>query len=64
MRAYLSIEISIPDYELVLARAKLWEQEHKYKYSEDEVDALLSDYLMSDINIGYSITNRYLEVRR
>lgn len=60
IRATLSIELEMPDYEKVLLRAKEWMIKHKYKYSEDETCSLITDYLMSDVNIGYSIMNQEL----
>jgi hypothetical protein len=57
MKAFLTIDIEISDYELTLSKARVWEKENKYRYSGDEIDALLTDYLMSDINAGYSIAD-------
>ena len=62
IRATLNIELEIPDYEKVLLRAKEWMIKHKYKYSEDETCSLITDYLMSDVNIGYGIINQELYV--
>ena len=61
--AVLTIEIHIPDYELVLARARLWEKEYSYKYDDDELDQLITDYLMSDINKGYSVMDSDLDIK-
>ena len=62
IRATLNIELEIPDYEKVLLRAKEWMIKHKYKYTEDETCSLITDYLMSDINIGYGIINQELYI--
>ena len=58
MKANLTIDIAIPNYELILARAKVWEKENKFKY-KDPAD-LITDYLMSAVNKGYMITDKTL----
>jgi hypothetical protein len=58
MKANLLLDIEIPDYALVLARARAWEKEHKYKY--DLQKDLITDYLMSDVNIGYFVDSSML----
>jgi hypothetical protein len=53
-KAFITIELEIPDYELIRARAILWEKANDYNY-KDDTDQLVVDYLMSNVNTGYSI---------
>lgn len=59
MKATLTIELEIPDIDLMIAKARVWEKEHNYKYGNDE-SGLLTDYLLNE-NKGYSIEDTSLD---
>ena len=51
MKAVLTIELDIPDFDKLVGKAEIWELENNYKY--DDAGELITDYLLT--GDGYSI---------
>ena len=45
MKAYLTLELEIPDIQKVLTDARIWEKREKYKY-DDDTEALIADFIL------------------
>ena len=52
MKAYLTLELEIPDIQKVLTDARIWEKREKYKY-DDDTEALIADFILCHDNDNY-----------
>ena len=61
MKAYLTLELEIPDIKKVLADAREWEIRENYKYNDD-TEALIVDFILCHDNGYYDLQDSDLHV--
>lgn len=61
MKAYLTIELEIPDIKKTLAEAREWERREKYRY-DDDAEALIVDFILSHDNGHYNLEDSDLHI--
>ena len=62
MKAYLTLELEIPDIQKVLADARIWEKREKYKY-DDDTETLIADFILChDNDIYYNLEDSDLHI--